>query len=146
MQQAGIEQPDLMSLRQVDWDVWDGPLSQEPKVLNPTWKDVETAIQRLDANRYTMTYLLADEGLQLLIGGGNGQFVMTVILDEDRHLTAKDENKPIGKIELTVGGQTGIYDSQIVWDLQTTLECARLFWQDNTLHPSVTWSAESKGV
>ena len=113
------------------------------KLLNPTWKDVETAIQRLDANRYTMTCLVADDGPQLLAGGGNGQFVMTVILDEDRHLTArnsKDENKPIGKIELTVGGQTGVYHGQIVWDLETTLKCVRWFWQDNTLHPSLTWA------
>ena len=128
-----------MSLQQLDSDEWEGVLCKELKVPNPTWDEVEAAIRRLDANRYTIACLVAPDQRHLLIGGGTGQFVMTVGLDEDRHLTAQDENKPSGEVELTVGGQTGNYDNRTIWDMITVLKCARLFWQDNELHPSVTW-------
>lgn len=128
-----------MSLQLFGWDEWSGTVSSEPEVLEPNWKDIETAIRRLDAKIYTMVWLVADDADTLLIGGGPNQFVMIAFLDEDSHVTAQDESKSPGQVELTIGGQTGIHDNRIVWNLETVLKCAHLFWKDNILNDSIAW-------
>jgi hypothetical protein len=130
-----------MGLQKVWWDDWKGPVYDEHEVENPDWERVESAIRDLDADRRTMVRLVANNGQELLLGGGNGQFVVTAMLDDDNHVSARDETRPTAEIELTVGGQTGVYSGQMVWDIDTALRAAKTFWQDNTLDPQLTWSS-----
>jgi hypothetical protein len=132
---------DTVKIQQMIADVWDGPRRGESTVRNPSWELVERAIRQLDANRHTCLSLLGENNHELVVGGGNGHFVLIANLDEDTHLTALDEDKPKEEIELTVGGQTGVYTAQMIWDEETALRVVSIFYQLNRLDPLLTWSA-----
>jgi hypothetical protein len=130
----------MMKIQSMMLDKWTGPRCQDTTVQEPAWEEVEHAVLRLDANRYTCLSLLGINGVQLVIGGGGGQFVLTANLDDDTHLVAVDESKPKHDIELTVGGQTGIYTAQMIWGQSTALSVARLFSESNELDARMRWT------
>ncbi len=101
------------------WDVWKGDVYDEHEIEAPEWAQVEAVIRALDGERRTLVSLESDGDHQLLVGGGSGQYILTVLFDDENHVSARDETRSGNKIELTIGGQTGIYDSELVWDLGT---------------------------
>jgi hypothetical protein len=129
-----------MGLQKLWWDFWNGPVYDEHEIEAPEWPHVEMAVRGLDADQRTIVRLIGKNDVELLIGGGSGRFIITAVIDDDKHVSARAAGPSGEDIELTVGGQTGVYSSQIVWDLDTALRASRVFWRDNVLDPELPWS------
>ena len=84
--------------------------------------------------------MVAEDDWRLLIGGGLSRFILAADLDEGKHFGARNKIRAKDQIELTVGGQTCIYDSDLALDLDIALKVARVFWRDHTLSPLVDWT------
>lgn len=112
----------------------------EKQITNPSWEQIEAAIRALDANRYTLVSLTAGNAGTLLIGGGNGQYILTAFFEDDRHLTARKSEANSSDVELTVGGQTGNYSSNEIWPLDTAIHAARQFVESGTLDNILEWT------
>lgn len=112
----------------------------EKRICNPSWEQIEIAIRALDANRYTLVSLIAGNVGAFLIGGGNGQYILTAFFDNDCHLTARKSIEDSSNVELTVGGQTGIYSSNEIWPLDTAIHAARQFVESGTLDNLLEWT------
>ena len=112
----------------------------EMKISNPSWEQIETAIQALEGQRHTLVGLTAGDAGTLLIGGGNGQYIITALFGNNSHLTAGKSEADSIDVELTVGGQTGIYSSNKIWPLDIALQAARQFVDTGSLDSNLEWT------
>jgi hypothetical protein len=129
-----------MKVQFIETDRWEGQRCFDTRLQRPSWEIVERAIRSLDANRHTCVSLLGDNDCLFVVGGGAGRFVLSASPNEDTHLTALNLSAPLSQVELTIGGQTGIYMAQMVVDEAQAIQAARTFCESNTLEPSLTWS------
>ena len=112
----------------------------DDSVDNPSWGEIDSAICALNADDKTLVSLTAGDAGVMLIGGGNGQYLVTVIYSDAIHFTAgKPEMNP-KEVELTVGGQTGIYSSNQIVDLASALHAARCYFDYGIRDPKLEWT------
>ena len=112
----------------------------DDSVDNPSWGEIDSAICALNADDKTLISLTAGDAGVMLIGGGNGQYLVTVIYSDEIHFTAgKPEMNP-KEVELTVGGQTGIYSSNQIIDLASALHAVRCFVDSGIRDPKLEWT------
>jgi hypothetical protein len=111
---------------------WEGGNLRTAIVAHPTWDQVETAVRRLDNQRFNDLYLQPDAAnseVYLCVGGGSGRYVLAGALSGETFPSLVDHARGAEPTELlTVGGQEGDYPANQVHDLATTLEAVRGFW------------------
>lgn len=111
---------------------WDGGNLRTTIVAHPTWDQVETAVRRLDNQRFNDLYLQPDatnSQVYLCVGGGNGRYVLAGALSGETFPSLVDHARNAEPTELImVGGQVGDYPANLVHDLDATLEAVRGFW------------------
>ena len=128
-----------MSIKKMEYDNWINSLSNDTEIENPTWEQIEKAIKSLDADQHTMVILTSDTQ-SLIIGGGQGQYIITVLFGDDNHVSARRKSPIDGDIELNIGGQTGFYSKRLVLDFALTIHVVMIFWQKEILDPNLEWS------
>ena len=128
-----------MSIKKMEYDNWINSLSNDTEIENPTWEQVEKAIKSLDADQHTMVILTSDTQ-SLIIGGGQGQYIITVLFGDDNHVSARRKSPIVGDIELNIGGQTGFYSKRLVLDFALAIHVVMIFWQKEILDPNLEWS------
>lgn len=112
----------------------------DDSVDNPLWEEIESAIYALNTDDKTLISLTAGDAGVMLIGGGNGQYLVTVIYSDEIHFTAgKPEMNP-KEVEFTVGGQTGVYSSNQIVDLASALHAARCFVNFGMRDSKLEWT------
>jgi hypothetical protein len=111
---------------------WEGANLRTDIVADPSWGQVETAVRRLDNQRFNDLYLQPDGNnseVYLCVGGGNGRYVLAGALSGEVFPSLIDPARAPEPAELvTVGGQEGDYPANAVHDLETTLTAVRAFW------------------
>jgi hypothetical protein len=120
-------------------DNWLGNNAHEATVADPTWQVIEAVIRALNGNERTGMNFAADDGREFVVGGGPQNFIVYVAYNDEEMYTLKDRKKPDRDIEVTTGGQTGIFSEQEVWDLTVALKAARHFYGCGRHDPSLPW-------
>ena len=87
-------------------DKWNGVLTDDWEIDDPTPADIDQALDRLDAVVYTLITVALSEDFYLMVGGGAGQYYVTATLD-DRFWVLLRSQPASGTIMLNVGGQEG---------------------------------------
>jgi len=128
-----------MSIKKMEYDNWINSLSNDTEIENPTWEQIEKAIKSLDADQHTMVILTSDTQ-SLIIGGGQGQYIITVLFGDDNHVSARRKSPIDGDIELNIGGQTVFYSKRLVLDFALAIHVVMIFWQKEILDPNLEWS------
>lgn len=128
-----------MSIKKMEYDNWINSLSNDTEIENPTWEQIEKAIKSLDADQHTMV-ILTSNTQSLIIGGGQGQYIITVLFGDDNHVSARRKSPIDGDIELNIGGQTGFYSKRLVLDFALAIHVVMIFWQKEILDPNLEWS------
>src|SRR4051812_1694672 len=59
-------------------DNWNGSRSNEVVTQSPSWEDVQSAVVALDAGQHTLVVLEGSGNTEMLIGGGEGKYVISV--------------------------------------------------------------------
>ena len=119
---------------------WQGAIYQKTIIENPTWEQIEMAIQSLNHQNLNDLYLHINDNTWLCIGGGDGQYLLTGAMGDDTFPMLVDDKKlSLPKIPLTVGGQTGDYPSNWLHDLSQTLIAVRDFYDSGGYSANVNW-------
>ena len=100
---------------------------------SPTWQDVEEAVRALNGSERNDLYLQPesdDAETYLCIGGGDGRYVASGCVNNERFPTWQDPGSPAEpQVTLTVGGQPGCYPANWILDLPMALHAARSYFE-----------------
>jgi hypothetical protein len=115
---------------------WLGSDARHEEHSNPSWEQVEEAIQRLNGRERNDLFLYTglDEtppGASLSVGGGDGRYVV-VGMDRGASTPTFALGPDIddgSRVELLVSGLPGYYRRHWIVDLDTALRAARSFYE-----------------
>lgn len=116
-----------------------------PQVPNPHWLQIEDAIRRMDDNDLSLVIIGADEDSEefpwMGIGGGNGQYLVSVTDPDITNHIAVNPDTPATEEEITLvaGGQSAEWPANQVLDLEQTLEAAQTFAETGKLSERLEW-------
>jgi hypothetical protein len=111
----------------------------EWSVDDPMPEDVDVALERLDAETYTLMTLHAGEGHHLAVGGGRGQYVVYATFGDERFWTLVRREPATGTVLLNVGSQEGDYPAETVVSKDEARSAALAFLRTGQLDPTQHW-------
>lgn len=120
---------------------WEGPRLHGLERVIEDEAEAVAAFDRLDG-RHKTQMTLEDPSAVLCVGGGlNGRYVLFVGLNRDESLFTLVDPQPAGaaEVELTVGGQAGVYAARHCVDRPLALAAVRYFFRYGVPDPSLTW-------
>lgn len=123
---------------------WNGRNKKDTVIENPTWHDIEEAIRALNNQNLNDIYLQpARENPETYLcigGGGQGRYLVTGSINNEKFPTVVDTTKPPDiREQLVVGGQEGDYPGSWIVDLDTALRAAEVFFQSGDFSNDVNW-------
>ncbi len=128
-----------MPINKLTIDSWNGRSVEDTTVRNPTWNDVKVTIDMLDADRHTLVFASENEGAELLIGGGKGQYVVSIAMTEDDLFTLLSSEEFEGTIQLKTGGQVCNYPATEVVGYDAVICAADFFYRNARPAPQLVW-------
>jgi hypothetical protein len=105
-------------------DNWDGSSCKEEIYHVNSSVKLLGILERLDNKKHTLVNLVLLEENYLMIGGGNGKYVIT---GEENGIVSNLLNPSEGstlKIELNTGGQIGLFESKYILSKEMAFKCA----------------------
>lgn len=110
-------------------------------IEHATWAQAEAAIRSLDETHLTALTVERPDRSNVLVGGGNGRYILCITTADARLVALADEGKTDGAAEeLVAGGQTGHYPSRLVVDdIDTVLQAARTYFETGSADESLSW-------
>jgi len=119
---------------------WVGNKDEGRIIENPTWQQIEAAIDELDGKTRTLVTMGIDEDTYMSIGGGEGgKYIVTVTFDNIEFYNLVDRARSSGTEKQVVGGQLGMYPATICVGLQTALLAAKTFAELGKLEGTIAW-------
>ena len=114
------------------------------EIHDPTWRDIEETIRRLDGVSCTLVTLgIGDPVPHMAIGGGRGQkYVVYATFDNLVFYTLADPTRGPGQDELIAGSQAGSYQRRNCVSLEFVLTAAKTYSQSGALDPNLTWDTK----
>lgn len=109
---------------EITLDNWNGIYCKEENYHINSLEKLLDVLEKLDAKQYTLVNLVSSEGHYLMVGGGNGEYVVTGEEDGMIFNLVDLNKKNTLKIELNVGGQVGLFNSKYILSKKLAFECA----------------------
>lgn len=112
---------------------------------NPTWEDIEEALNNMDGQNKTYLGFYKNEEPNdeefLMVGGGNGkqQFVCCYYNEgEEFYVLNQNEKDPDTVVDVPIG-QMGRKKKKYINNLDAILDPVKFFYKTGTMSPDVTW-------
>jgi hypothetical protein len=133
----------MIMLNCLKMEVWHGRSVTTELIENPTWQEVRHSILKLDAAERTLLALEGWGSTCLLIGGGEGRFVVS-FTDSERltYTLTNDLECGAESTLLNIGGQVGNYPTYEVISKDVTLKAAEFFFEHNERDPTLRWRSD----
>ena len=134
-------------IEQLTVNVWIGRGVTREEIARPSWDQVEAAIRALNERERNDIYLTpsaCDLETYLSVGGGDGRYLVTGSINNERFPTVATGPR-LGSAreateELVSGGQMGDYPCRWILDLATALRAIRSFYDTSEFGGSdVIW-------
>lgn len=125
-------------------DRWNGVRCTEDETLMPTAEVLGAALRELDARSRTLICLYGQDGTDLTIGGGAGQYVVFASTAEEQfwNLVNQAMAPDSGVVLLNTGGQEGDFPARQVVTQPQALQAAQTFLQTGALDDSLCWERQ----
>jgi len=125
-------------------DDWTGVLCSEEEIAAPSVVDLDRVIDALDAKTRTLVSLYAQDGANLTIGGGAGQYVVYLSTPDEElwNLLADDPDRK-STVILTAGGQEGDYPARQVVNKQRARQAGYAFLLTGQMDTSLPWEKQA---
>jgi hypothetical protein len=121
-------------------DDWRGAISKTSTVENAEWAEIEPAVLRLNQAQYTQVLLRRGDGAELLLGGGRGQYQLSIGEGDDAFANLVDDaRRMMPKTKLVTGGQVGLFPAHYVVGLDAVLAAIRGFIEEGRAVPTLAW-------
>jgi len=127
----------------IEGDDWEGLTDRDWSIDNPTDVDLDHAVDRLDAQRYTLLTVCGEGESHLMVGGGGGQYIVYVTFDNWDFWNLLRSTPATGKVMLNAGGQEGDYPARQIVTKEQAVGAARFFLRERCLDPNQTWEKQS---
>jgi hypothetical protein len=132
-----------MALDTLTTSVWLDTECKTNECSNPTWAEVADAICALDGRSINDVYLTPtgeDPETYLCIGGGDGRYIVSGSVKNERFPTLIDETRlETPQEEIVCGGQAGLFPANWVVDLQRALRAAQDFYESSGFDGETRW-------
>lgn len=129
-------------VRRLIEECWEGVRNLECVRENPEPLDVAQAIRRLDQRRHTLVALETDSEAHMLVGGGNGDYVVSATLEGLTFSNLITVPVHQGEVKMVVGGQEGFYAPHLIIARDAALEAALTFTERGQLDPRFRWEPQ----
>ncbi len=120
-------------------DYWLDGDCVERSITNPSFDDVKACIDDLNANDRTITSLSGLDGSEMVIGGGNGRYVVYTSIFDGSMWNLFSSEMESGRELLVAGGQEGDYDSRQIVGYDAVLMAVKGFYKDGGRDSSLLW-------
>lgn len=132
-----------MYVKRVFYDDRSNPSELEKCIEFPTWKDVESLIDKLDGKNTTQICMdNGDEDNYLCIGGGNGGLCNVFVSENDNEIIytlVNPEFRLSVMHKLVTGGQEGDFEDRICISVQLAKIAAKRYYELGQLHDEYIW-------
>jgi len=128
----------------VSWDKWEGVYNRGSEAEIFAFAEIENLIKRLDQSTYNQVILNGAKNY-LLIGGGENQYIVTLVIgtDEDFYTLVNKYKKDIEEdVEIVAGGQAGLFPKKIVVDYNSVIEASHYYFENFDKNPNLLWINE----
>ena len=105
-------------------DNWNGSHCKEKIYHIASSKELLDILEKLDERQHTLVNLSSSEENYLMIGGGNGRYVVTGEENGFVFNLINANEKSTLQIELNTGGQLGLFEPKYILPKKTAFECA----------------------
>ncbi|WP_409334040.1 Imm1 family immunity protein [Bradyrhizobium sp. cir1] len=136
--------PAIGPIREISWE----PLAETSgSISNPSWRDVEDKIRRLETVQSGSVFLSARNGSVLSIGGerDKGYLVFISNTEESKYLQAPPSRRK-GAQNLVIGFQPGEYPCRIIVDLDVALKVARMYFDTGRVADNGDWTSDCNSI
>lgn len=126
---------------------WESLAEGFQSMLNPSWRDIETQIRRLETVRSGSVFLNARNGSVLSIGGEQGKGYLVFISNTEgyKYLQAPQSRRK-GVKNLVIGFQPAEYPCRIIVDLDAALKVARMYFDTGRVEENEDWTSDSNSI
>lgn len=132
-----------MFVTRISADRWRGVHCDQDVIENPSADDFVRALAALDAEERTMLCLDLAEGQHLVIGGGNGKYVVYASLGNDNFWNLLTETEDRGTVLVTAGGQEGDFPAKQVVDQAQARQAGLFYMESGKLDPALCWKKQA---
>lgn len=123
------------------WDSWRGKSANLQAATAATWQQIADAMHRLDATVHTEVLLKGDASMS--IGGGAGQYFVSIFTRDDRSLVLTDRcTNEVGKVLLQSAGQRIALPRNRVVGIDDALQAASWFFETEEADTRLVWIEE----
>jgi hypothetical protein len=125
-------------------DRWHGPQCDEVVIQNPTEQDFIRTLDALDGLERTLLCLEASNGRQLVIGGGDGNYVVYAAFSEHEFWNLLADISESRTIMVVAGGQKGDFAARRVVDRMRARKAGISFMHEGELDQSLRWERQEQ--
>jgi hypothetical protein len=126
----------------ISGDRWEGLHGEGWDAEESSPQEFERMLLRLDAKQYTMLTIAAEDPTHLMIGGGNGKYVVYATFDNFDFWNLMRREPASGKVEIYIGGQDGDFSANQVVDLEQARSAGLVFLASVELDPTQEWKKQ----
>lgn len=129
-----------MALRIVELaiDEYRSNINHRTTIPDPTWSDIEDAVNSLDGDACSSMALINSDGNVLAIGGGEPLYYVSLDTDEHAYVLTNGGTEVTPR-EIVVGGVDTALPSNCLVDLEQALSAAHSFWSGTLKTDSAGW-------
>lgn len=120
-------------------DKWSGVLNHEWRIDPATQPALDEALNKLDARNFTMLTLQGKGETHLVVGGGDGRYVVCVSLAKDEFWNLLSLDPAEGVVLLNAGGQEGEFPARQVVGMKQARDAAQFFLATCQLDSTQKW-------
>jgi len=135
-------------VRRVVWDLWDGEICEEGCIDRPKLSDVEGIILAMDARRRTIVTLYKGDDDILVVGGGDGRYVVYMADSEGRYWNlisgafASGDLLATDRVLLNAGGQEGDFPIYQIVNRSQAIQAITAFYREGLRDESQRWECQ----
>lgn len=118
---------------------WEGPQTRRERVPSPSVAGLRDRLAILDGDKVDAVWVEIDCVGSLSVGGGPDRFVVVSFPTDGSSSHIEVDNPQEERVELQVGGQTGIYAGTMVLNREEAFSIAEQFLISGKYDPTLKW-------
>ena len=118
---------------EISIDNWSNSRCNEEIYHVSSNQEILTILDKLDAKQHTLANLTFSESNYLMVGGGNGKYVITGEINGIIFNLINPNHQGTSKVALNTGGQLGLFEPKYIISKEIAFECALKYFSTGSI-------------